>query len=266
VPIADFTFGGNTNLVANLGILSTPVIDPSTNIMYLVTCTLENSTMVYRLHAVNITNGAEPYPNVVISGSHGGTTFDARYQTQRVSLTLVGNQVVFGFGAVELEYSGGYSGWMMAYNKQTLAQSGAFATVATGTKGGGVWQSGRPPVVDSAGFAYVFTGNGYQNGYNGTNAFGESVLKLNPANGLALVDWFTPDNWSSMDAGDLDLSSSGPMLIPNTSPSLLAGGGKTGTLYVLNTASLGKYTATDNGAVQEENISASQIKGGPVYW
>ena len=111
-------------------------------------------------------------------------------------MTLSGNQVVFGFGAVEAETDdeGGYTGWVMAYNKQTLAQSGAFAAITTGsTLGGGVWQSGRPPVVDSAGFVYVFTGNGYQNGYNGVNNFSESALKLDPANGLALVDWFTPE-------------------------------------------------------------------------
>ncbi|HTV97300.1 MAG TPA: PQQ-binding-like beta-propeller repeat protein, partial [Steroidobacteraceae bacterium] len=72
VPFANFTFAGNTNIVGNVGILSTPVIDPSTNIMYLVACTLEGGTMVYRLHAVDITNGTEPYTNVVISGSYGG--------------------------------------------------------------------------------------------------------------------------------------------------------------------------------------------------
>ena len=269
VPIANFTFGGNTNIVGNLGILSTPVIDPSTNIMYLVACTVEGGTMVYRLHAVDITNGTEPYTNVVISGSYGGVTFDAPHQTQRASLALSGNQVVFGFAAVEAESDdeGGYTGWVMAYNKQTLVQSGAFATVTTGgTLGGGVWQSGRPPVVDSAGYVYVFTGNGYTNGYNGVNNFSESVLKLNPANGLALVDWFTPDNWSSMDSSDLDLSSSGPLLIPGTSPSLLAGGGKTGVLYVLNTSNLGHYSASDSGVVQEETIGASSLRGGPVYW
>jgi hypothetical protein len=80
------------------------------------------------------------------------------------------------------------------------------------------------------------------------------------------VDWFTPQNWSAMDADDLDLASSGPLLIPNTSPSLLAGGGKTGVLYVLNTTSLGHYSATDAGVVQEQSISSSSLRGGPVYW
>jgi hypothetical protein len=265
VWIANFTFEGNQNIVGNLGILSTPVIDPSTHILYLIACTLENSSLAYRLHAVDITTGAEPYgPGVLISGSYGGSTFDARYQTQRVSLALSGNQVVFGFAAVELEYPGGYVGWMMAYNKLTLQQSGVFATVTTGSRGGGVWQSGRPPVVDSSGYVYVFVGNAYGGGYDGVNNFSESVLKLDPAHGLKLVDWFTPGNWSYLDTYDLDLSSSGPLLIPGTS--LLAGGGKTGDLYVLDTANLGKYNANDSQVVQKEQISAWEFRGGPVYW
>lgn len=272
VPIANFAFSGNRNIVGNLGILSTPVIDLPTNTMYVVACTLEgvtpstpNGTMVYRLHAVDITTGAPRSGfGVPITGSYGGSNFDARYQTQRVSLVLSGNQVVFGFAAVELEFAGGYVGWVMAYDKGTLAQSGVFATVTTGNRGGGVWQSGRPPVVDSGGFVYVFVGNAYGNGYDGVQDFSESVLKLDPANGLKLVDWFTPGNWAALDSQDLDLTSSGPMLIPGTS--LIAGGGKTGDLYVLNTANLGKFNSTDSQVVQKLHISASEIRGGPVYW
>jgi len=266
VAFASFAFAGNTNITGNLGILSTPVIDPSTNIMYLVACTLESGTMAYRLHAVNITSGTEPHANVLISGSYGGVTFDPPHQTQRVSLALSGNQVVFGFGAVEEEVDdiGGYVGWVMAYNKTTFAQSGIFATVTTGTKGGGVWQSGRPPVVDSSGCVYVFVGNGYSSGYDGVNNFNESALRLDPAHGLNLVDWFTPSNWSAMDANDEDLTSSGPLLIPGTD--LIAGGGKTGVLYVLNTDNMGHFSASDSGVVQEQTISASSIRGGPVYW
>jgi hypothetical protein len=268
VPYAKFAFAGNRNIVGNLGILSTPVIDPSTNILYLVACTLENSTMVYRLHAVNSVTGAELIVagGTVVSAIYKGSTFVAIGQTQRMSLTLSGNQVVFGFGAMESESSNivGYVGWVMAYDKTTLVQSGAFATVTAGSWGGGVWQSGRPAAVDSSGYVYEFVGNGYTSGYDGVNNFSETALKLDPAAGLNLLDWFTPGNWSAMDADDLDLSSSGPMLIPGTG--LLAGGGKTGVLYVLNTANLGKESATDSGAVQEETISAGSIRGGPVYW
>jgi hypothetical protein len=266
VPIANWVFGGNRNIIGNLGILSTPVIDPSTNIMYLVACTLENNALAYRLHAVDITTGMEPYgPGVLISGSYGGATFQPRYQLQRSSLVLSGNQVVFGFSAVEDESPNTYAGWVMAYNKATLQQSGAFATVSTGNQGGGVWQSGRPPVVDSSGNVYIFSGNAYSNGYDGINNFSESALKLDPANGLKLLDWFAAGNWSFLDTNDLDLSSSGPLLIPGTS--LLAGGGKTGDLYVLNTANLGKFNATDSQVVQKENITGGgEFRGGPVYW
>jgi hypothetical protein len=271
VAIADFVFSGSGNIVGNLGILSTPVIDLSTQTLYVVACTLEGvtpstpeGTMVYRLHAVNIRNGTtRPGSGVVISGSYGGSTFEARYQTQRTSLVLVRNQVVIGFGAMELEYAGGYVGWIMAYDKRTLAQSGVFATVTSGNRGGGVWQSGRPPVVDRDGFVYFYVGNGYGGGYDGVQNFSESALKLDPANGLALVDWFTPGDWAMLDANDLDLSSSGPLLIPGAN--LLVGGGKAGELYVLDAANLGKYNAQDSQIVQEMPVSHA-LRGGPVYW
>jgi len=269
VQMANFAYGTppNTNIVGNLGILSTPVIDLSSNTLYAVACTLENNTLVYRLHAVDITSGAlRPGSGVVISGTYKSVTFDARNVWQRLSLVLAGNNVVIGFGALEEESTAHlYSGWIMTYNKSTLAQSGAFAVVTTGNGGGGAWQSGRPPVVDASGNVYLITGNGYSGGgYDGVNNFGESVLKLNPANGLSLVDWFTPSNWLALDSQDLDLTSSGVMMVPGTS--LLVGGGKTGVLYVLNTAGLGKNTATDAGAIQKIQISSGQLRGGPVYW
>lgn len=255
--------------LGNLGILSTPVIDPSTHIMYAVDCALESGTMTYRLHAIDITTGGEPYgPGVLVTGSYGGVTFAARNLTQRLSLVVSGNQVVFGFATMQAELPDHYVGWVIAYNKTTLQPSGAFATITAGAAGGaGVWQAGRPPAVDSSGYIYAFTGNAFNGsgGYDGVNNFSESVLKLDPSQGLMLLDWFTPDNWSFLDTNDLDLSSSGPLLIPGTT--LLAGGGKSGELYLLNTASLGQYSANDGGAVQEESITTGLgIHGGPVYW
>jgi hypothetical protein len=267
VPMAQFAFFGSKNIVGNLGILSTPVIDLSSNTLYAVACTLENNTLVYRLHAVDITSGAlRPGSGVVISGVYGTMTFDARTQWQRVSLVLSGNNVVFGFGAIESESTANlYSGWVVAYDKSTLAQSGIFATVTRGSGGAGVWQSGRPPAVDASGYIYVITGNGYGGtGYDGVHNFSESVIKLNPARGLALINWFTPSNWLALDEDDIDLTSSGPMLIPGTH--FLVGGGKSGILYVLNHDSLGKNTPSDSGAIQEIQISVSELRGGPVYW
>jgi hypothetical protein len=271
VPIGDFVFSGDRGIVGNLGVLSTPVIDLATNTLYAIASDLESVTpstpkgiMAYRLHAIDITTGAaRPGSGVKITGSYGGVTIDAQYLLQRQSLVLVGNQVVIGFAGMQLEFANGYSGWMTAYDKNTLAQTGIFATVATGNGGGGVWQSGRPPVVDSSGFVYVFVGNGFGGGYDGLNNFSESVLKLDPNQGLKLIDWFTPSNWSALDDTDLDLTGSGPMLIPGTN--LITGGGKAGDVYVLNTSNLGKYQASDSQLVQKLNFP-SEIRGGPVYW
>lgn len=266
VPIAQFQYSANKNIINNLGILSTPVIDLSTNTLYAVACTMENSTLVYRLHAVDITSGTpRTGSGVVISASSGALNFNARNQYQRVSLVLSGSNVVFAFGALELESTAHpYTGWVMAYDKGTLMQTGRYATVLTGNGGGGVWQSGRPPAVDAAGNVYAITGNAYGDGFDGSGNFSESILKLNPSSALNRVDYFTPSNWSTMDANDSDLTSSGPMLVPGTS--LLVGGGKTGVLYVLNTGNLGQNTANDSGAVQKIQISASELRGGPVYW
>jgi len=265
VPMARFEYLGNNAIVGNLGILSTPVIDRGSNTLYAVTCTVENDTLVYRLHAVDITSGVpRTGSGVVISGRYRSVTFDARNQWQRVSLVLSGNNIVFGFAALAQESTAHlYSGWVMAYDKNTLAQTGIFATVTTGNGGGGVWQSGRPPVVDSSGSVYVTSGNAWGDGYDGVQNFSESVLKLDPAHGLRLLDWFTPGNWSTLDREDLDLSSGGPMLVPGTS--LLVGGGKSGVLYVLHTDGLGKNSADDNGAAQKMQVS-SDLRGGPVYW
>jgi hypothetical protein len=243
------------------------VIDLSTNTLYAVACTLVNNTLVYRLHAVDITTGTpRTGSGVVISGIYKTMTFNANTQWQRVSLVLSGNNVVFGFGPREAEGTANlYSGWVMAYDKSTLVQTGIFATATIGNGGAGVWQSGRPPAVDSSGYVYVFTGNGYSGmGYDGVNNFSESVLKLDLAHGLSLVDWFTPSNWSALDTWDVDLASAGPLLVSGTS--LLVGGGKSHLLYVLNTGGLGKNTANDSGAVQKIAISAGSMWGGPVYW
>ncbi len=266
VPIAQFAYSGNKNLINRLGILSTPVIDLSTSTLYAVACTLASDTLVYRLHAVNIANGApRAGSGVVISGSYGTMTFDARNEWQRLSPVVSGTNVVFGFGALEQESTAHlYSGWIMAYDKHTLARTGVFASITVGNGGAGIWQSGRPAVVDGAGNVYVSTGNAYTDGYDGVHNFSETVLKLDPSQGLKLLDWFTPSSWQTLDEHDLDLTSSGPMAVPGTS--LLVAGGKTGMLYVLNSTNLGKHTSNDSGAIQKIQISSGELRGGPAYW
>jgi hypothetical protein len=273
VPIVNYVATDSLNIAGSCGIEGTPVIDSTTLTMYFVTNTLESGAVVYRLHAVDITTGAEKFGGpVVISGKFtaGGktVTFTPLNQNQRVSLTIAKNQVVIGFGSHEDYYE--YYGWLMSYDKTSLAQTGVFNTAPTADHGAGIWQSGLPPAVDSSGYVYAFAGNGFPaagtaTAYDGVNNYPESALKLDPGNGLKLMDWFTPTNYAYLDANDLDLSASGPLLIPGTTT--LLGGGKDGNVYLLNTQNMGKLQANNAGALQAFLGSPfGGIHSGFAYW
>jgi hypothetical protein len=54
------------NILVQVGIISTPVIDPSTQTMYFVTKTYENQVQIFRLHAIEITTGYEKFGGPVL--------------------------------------------------------------------------------------------------------------------------------------------------------------------------------------------------------
>ena len=274
IPIVNIVQSDSLNIVGNVGIESTPVIDLSTNTMYLVARTMEVSgtttNYVTRLHALDITTGEEKFGGpVVVQGSVPGTgqgssggvlTFDSLIQNQRSSLALVNGMVVFSFASHEDFFN--WHGWIFAYDAQTLQSDEIFCVTPNG-QNGGLWMSGRGPVIDSAGNLYYASGNG---DWNGESSFGDSVLKLSTAGGtLSLVDYFTPDDYASLQAGDVDLGSSGPLLIPGTS--LLLHGGKESVFYLLNTSGLG-HEQSGNGQIVQSFATpqGGEIHGGPVFW
>ena len=273
IPIGNLTNGFTTgNIIGNVGIESTPVIDLSTNTMYLLARTLEGSNYVQRLHALDIASGAEKFSGPVViaasvpgtgGGSSGGTLmFDPKRHNQRAALALANGLVIISWASHE--DIGPYHGWVMAYNAGNLQQAGVFNTTPNGNDGG-IWQAGRGPVIDSTGNAYFITGNG---DWDGSKNFGDSMLKFGTSGTLSLADWFTPDNQSTLNSKDWDLGSSGLMSIPGTS--LLAGGGKEGKLYLLNTAGLG-HEQSGNGQIVQlfqatPTAGKNEIKSGLAYW
>jgi len=258
------------NIIAdNIGIESTPVIDPTTNTIYLVSYTTESGQYVYRLHAMDITSGAEKFGGpVVLSGSVPGTgdgsssgtiTFDAAQHMQRTALGLANGMVFISFGAFGDLYT--YHGWILTYNTQTLQQVGAVCITPNGHDGS-IWASGRGPVIDSNNNIYFITGDG---DYDGVNEFGDSFVKYGTTNGtgFSLTDWFTPDNFATLDSNNEDLGSSGPLMIPGTS--LILGGGKGSNLYVVNTANMGHEWAGNSQIVQWWSVGG-RIFTGPAFY
>ncbi len=268
------------------GVQGTPVIDASTSstdpfamTMFLVSSetlnpTSANPTSVFRLHALDLTSGAEKFGgSFTIQGSVAGTgsgstnnalAFNAYYHRQRAGLLLLNGVVYVPFAA--MNDNGPWHGWIMSYGSTinpTTKQAGfvqlsAYCTTPDGF-GGGIWMGGAGlagEVVPNSGKPYgrmfLATGNGsYQftaptnsalGPYsNPTNQFSMSVLDLDLTNGVMTVkDEFTPYNQAALDAQDGDLGSGGPVILPAQT---LASGkildpviqaGKSGMIYIMD--------------------------------
>lgn len=248
-------------LSPQVGILSTPVIDPSTRTLYVVATTLESGVYYYRLHALDIASGIEKFggPAVIQASVHGSApdgvngvvTFNPGAILQRPALLLAGGAIHIAFGTSN--YNPGYlpyHGWLMGYNASTLVQTYVLNTTANGSNGG-IWMSGVGPSADANGI-YFAVGNGS----TGQGNFGEMVMRLGKA-----TDYFLPDDFAVLNYYDWDMGSGGAVLLPGTN--LLAIGEKIGVLFLLNRASLGQYRPDNQGAAQ--SFQESPACASPVY-
>lgn len=258
----------STDLVPDIGIVGTPVIDPSTNTIYLVAkskTTTGSPSFIQRLHALSLIDGSEKFGGPQsIAFTSNSITFNALTQNQRPGLALV-NGVVYVAWASHGD-NPVYYGWLVGYNTSTLAQTAAFNDDPNAGFGG-IWMSGGAPAADSSNNLYVITGNG---NFDGTTQFGDSFLKLSSGNSIGVLSFFAPSDQGSLNSGDLDLGSGGAaILIDQPSgpvPHLIIGGGKEGTLYLLNRDALGGNTPTDSGAVQTFSAGGNRIFATPAFW
>ncbi len=236
-----------TDILPEVGILSTPVIDLSRSVIYVVSATLQNGAPSFRLHALSLSNGSEQLNGPVTitasmrgsgGGSHQGVlALDPSLHLQRPGLALANGRLYIAFGSHA--DMGSWHGWLVSYDAANLQHQIAVFNSTPNADGGSIWQSGRAPAIDERGDIYVVTGNG---DYDGSSAFGESLLRLsdsrargNPS--LIVKDWFTPENWSTLNDSDWDFGTTGVILVPGTN--LLLAGSKAGILYVVPRDSMG---------------------------
>jgi uncharacterized protein YjdB len=246
------------------GVTSTPVIDTSSNTIYVVSAQKSSANGTsYRLNALDITTGQPKQTAITITASVPGTNSTnvngvvslPAGCVQRAALLLANGTIYIGVGSC-------HSGWLLSYNEQTLQQTGVFNASPNmdgeGTYGGagGVWMGSGGPVADGAGNVYISTGNGPWNPTQGS--YSDSILKFSPT--LQLLDYFTPEEYGYMNCEDSDLAAGGLMMIPGSGQ--IVGGGKMGKIYLLNTAGLGHENVKDTGALQrlyvEQGIESSQ--------
>jgi outer membrane protein assembly factor BamB len=274
------TFFKQYNIKPFIGITSTPVIDPVAGRMWVAVKSMASEDELrYNLYSLDIKTGGILGTSQSIESGDGNERLQAETALQRPGLLLANGMVYLAFGSHQ---DGGYfHGWVVAFDAQTLEQEYVFCTTCTtpedGDGEGGIWQAGNAPAADSEGNIYVVTGNGK---FEPGRRYGTSFVKLSPQ--LKVVDWFTPSNYKKLSREDIDLGSSGPMLLPGSNQ--IVAGGKQGWFYLLDRNHMGGLQPKRSvaPALQEFRVSNHwslnrlswlipvfgyhHIHGGPVYW
>jgi hypothetical protein len=247
-----------------IGITSTPVIDPSTGTLYVLVRTEEHGQPTQRLHALAVTTGAEKFGGPV---EIRASEFDPLLENARAALLLVGNIVYLGWGST-CDY-GAYHGWLMAYDAHSLKQLGAFNTSPKDVQSA-IWAADAGFAADSKGNVFVATGNGKFDLTAGGSDYGDSLLKMGlSTNGLSVRDYFTPSDQESLNRTDQDLGSGGPVLLPDQPGAhrhMVVIGGKGSTIYLLDRDQLGKYHADEEKSALQQFSVESEIMGAPAFW
>ncbi len=254
---------GCSQVTPEIGITSTPVIDPTAGpdgTIYVVAMSKTTSgttTYFQRIHALDMTTGAEEFggPTTVTATFAPGPAFDPKQYKERAGLLLLNGQIITTW-ASHCDNTP-YNGWIMAYNENTLAQTSVLDVTPNGSEGA-IWQSGGGPAADISGNIYLLDGNGTfdtslsANGFPTKGDFGNGFLKLSNSSGLQVTDFFEPFNTVSESSEDEDLGSGGAMVLPDMTDStgttrhLAVGTGKDGNIYLVDRTNLGKFNSQNN--------------------
>ncbi len=283
VPASDV---GSQNIVPEIGITSTPVIDPDSGTIYIEAKTKEVTnnvaSYVHRLHALDVATGAEKFGGpVVIQATVAGTgdgsvsnlvSFAPLPQLNRSALLLANGTVYIAFASHN--DAPPFHGWLFGYDAHTLQQVSVFNTTPNGSEGG-IWMTGAGPAADVSGNIYLTTGNGtFNTNYSAAtnDSLAGSFIKLATTNGLALADFFRPHNQAFLDAVGEYLGSGGLVLLPDSAgsaahPQLMVASGKSGNLYLVDRNNLGQFnSAGDSQVAQELNGVLSPVYSSPAIF
>lgn len=280
VAASDPNLSGETDIVPKIGITGTPVIDPATATLYCVAKTKENGVYMQRLHALDLTNGAEKFggPTVItatVPGMGDGSAFGqisfnslSLTENQRAALLLAGGNVYVAFDSYD--DTDPFHGWLFAYNAGNLQAAPAVFNGTPNGSHGGIGESGAAPSSDASGNVFVATSDGTFDGNTGGTDYAETLLKLQGGAGsFSIADTFTPFNQLTLNLLRKPLGSTGVLLLPNSAGSavpLAIAGNEAGNLYVLNRDNLGGFALGGPDNVVQTLSFAGSIFGTPAYW
>jgi len=280
---------GCDQVTPEIGITATPVIDRSAGphgVIYVVAMSKSGTTYFQRLHALDVTTGAElfsgpktisaTFPGTGDNSSNGNVIFDPAQYKERAALLLL-NGVVYTTWASHCDIRP-YTGWIMGYNQSTLEQTSVFNLVPNGSAGA-IWMSDTGPAADSAGNIYLLDANGdfgttlNPGGFPANGNYGNAFLKISTSGGLAVADYFEMQNQQQENDSDADLGSGGALVLPDLTDDsgivrhLSVGAGKDGHIYVVNRDAMGKFNAGSNNVYQDlSGALGSGVWGMPAYF
>jgi outer membrane protein assembly factor BamB len=208
------------NIKPVTGITGTPVADPTKGRLYVVAYMRSHHHVLF---ALSLVDGAVVWQQDV---DPAGST--PAVQQQRGALALGAGMVYVPFGGL-LGDCGNYHGYVVAV-PFTGGQPLAYRVPSS--RGAGIWTPAGP-TIDPDGNVYVTTGNGA----SGSNFdFSNTVIELS-ADLQQVKSYFAPSNWAALNAGDIDLGTVGPTVVPPLGVVMVIG--KDGIAYLLKAGQLG---------------------------
>ncbi len=280
---------GCDQISPEIGVTATPVIDRNAGthgVIYVVAMSKSGSTYFQRLHALDVTTGAElfggpanitaSFPGAGDNSSNGNVIFDPAQYKERAALLLL-NGVVYTTWASHCDIRP-YTGWIIGYNQTTLAQASVLNVVPNGSEGS-IWMADTGPAADTLGNIYLLDANGdfgttlNPSGFPNNGNYGNAFLKLSTSSGLAVADYFEMSNQQQENDSDSDLGSGGPLVLPDLTDGsgnvrhLAVGAGKDGHIYVVNRDAMGKFNSSSNNIYQELTaVLGGGVFGMPAYF
>ncbi len=281
---------GCSQVTPEIGVTSTPFIDRTggaNGVAYVVAMSKDGAGNYHqRIHALDLALGTElfsgpaeiqaTYPGTGDNSNGPNVVFDPGQYEERAGLLLM-NGVVYTGWTSHCDIRP-YTGWIIAYNKSTLALTRVLNVTPNG-KEGAIWMAGAGLAADTSGNIYFLDANGdfdttlNSSGFPSNGDYGNAFMKLSTSGGLSVADYFEMDNQSSENGSDTDLGSGGALVLPDLNDGaghtmhLAVGAGKDSNLYVVNRDSMGKFNPNNNSIYQE---LAGALPGGvfamPAYF
>ena len=161
---------GCTQVTPEIGVTSTPVIDRSrgTNgVVYVVAMSKDAAHYHQRVHALDLALGTElfggpvdvqaKYPGRGDNSDGTNVVFDPAQYEERAGLLLM-NGILYTSWTSHCDIRP-YTGWIIAYDAGTLAQTSVFNVTPNGNEGA-IWMAGAGLAADSSGNIYFLDANG----------------------------------------------------------------------------------------------------------